>query len=165
MNGKLFILGEENFPIIVDYNLPLANAWGMAIKAVVEWGGVELKDRIFFHFERREFQFYYATLQKDMRSCDLEEKFREYLIIPADMIQLFAFIQEHVKTEVTAKKPDPIVAAALGSTWRCSHDILLEMAGVRWSSWYHNQGPSFGTISENPHKGIEKGTRFLAVRQ
>jgi hypothetical protein len=163
----LFTFSKERFTIIVDYQTPVGEAWSTASKHVVELGDIELEGREFplAGSKQEEFQCFYAILEEDDHLWHLDDIFSENGILPADMIQLFAFICAYVKTEVTAKKTAPIVAAAPGSTWRCSYDILHEMVGVRWSDWYYNPGPSLVTISADPDKGFEKGTRFLAIRR
>ena len=163
---RLFEIGEESFSVLVDYRVSIGVAWGKALKQVVDYGNVKLENRDFpfSRLGKARFQLCYATLQKNAHLWNMAEEFNKHSIVPADMMQLFAFVCVHAKTEVTAEKHEPIVAADPGSRWLCSHEILHEMAGVKWRFWHHKPGPSLGTTSQTPHHGFEKGTRFLALR-
>lgn len=160
---QLFEIEKERFPITVDYGMPLYEMWNMARKSIRWLGSIELRGITFSHTAGiHKFDCYYAVLLED--DCHLwrmDEDFQECNIVPADMRQFFAFCPANIRTEVTREKPAPIVAAASGSTWRCSHDCLHEMVGVHWDSCYHAPGPSLGMESA-PFK---KGTRFLAICQ
>jgi hypothetical protein len=166
-----FLIGKEVFPICVDYNQDIGAAWSQAVKSVVWHGDLELEGRTFPNRQlgQSNFNCRYAILQKNIsligedRLCELRNFFSALDFWLADMMQLFAFVCRYTKQEITPKKSLPVVAAAEGSTWRCSHDILCEMAGVSWDFFYHNPGPMLSTISEDPSDGFEKGTIFLIV--
>ena len=159
----MFSVGEKLFPVVVDYQVDVRQAEREARKHVVWSGNIDFENRTFPYAElgREEFVCRYATLLEDCRFREIKEALPVCNLRPADMMQLFAFITRHVKAEVTAQNPFPIVAAAPGSVWLCSYGILPEMAGVNWSSFHHAPGPDLGTVFEGPHRGFEKGTRFL----
>lgn len=161
----LFVIDEKKFPITVDYSISISDAWKKVLKLVTWWGGVDLEKGEFPHagLNRSKFICHYATLTSNRHLWLLGEELEKHGIIPADMMQLFVFFCDYGATEVTAEKNAPIVAAAPGSTWRCSHDVLRKMAGVEWSAFHHNPGPILHTVSQSPHDGFEKGTRFLAI--
>jgi len=163
VGDNLFELGEEAFAIEVDYDIPLHGAWSAACKHVVSWGNLELRNRTFKHTGQRSFVGSYATLVRDDPLWEMQKDFEKAGVMPADMRQLFAFIERFHVTEITLEKNSAIVAAAEGSTWRCSHDCLQEMAGMYWDNWYHNPGPCLHTESQGPREGFEKGTRFLSI--
>ena len=162
----LFAVGKETFPITVDYGQNTGTALHNAHRHVRSHGTIDLEGRSFPEAStgKRDFICRYATLREDNDLWELEKIFADLRLHPADMMQFFAFVCMHARTEVTPEKPRPVVAAALGSTWKCSHDILLEMAGVHWDPWYHGPGRSLGTTSESPQGGFSKGTRFLIVQ-
>lgn len=162
--GDLFILGEEDFPITVDYGLPLYRAWDLARKKMAWWGDIEMLDRSFkITGGVHDFVSFFAVLQRNDYLWELAEDCAQAGFIPADMRQFFAFCENHLPATVSKEQSSPIVAAAPGSTWRCSHNCLHELVGVEWDDFYHNPGPSIGTHTNV--QGFEKGTRFLAIRQ
>ena len=63
----LFTLSEETFPIVVDYEIPISEAWSAALKHVVEWGNVNFEGREFPFMSsgKREFLCSYAVLERD----------------------------------------------------------------------------------------------------
>ncbi len=165
MPSKLFAKKDENFHITVDYGVPIGKALELA-ESVLRWTAVDLnlnlEKRTFPLFSGiKKFTTYYAVLQHE--SCwlrGMRDVFREEDVVPADIWQFLAFLYLYGRTEVTPKNPSPIVAAAPGSTWLCSHDCLNEMIGVRWDTFYHAPGPSLGVESDP----FRKGMRFLAIR-
>lgn len=161
-DDKLFEIGEKNFLITVDYGKSLSDMRKDVLRKV-EWSGIiDLMGRTFlFDSEIRNFTCYYATLLREVWLRELQEKARHKGIILADMKQLFAFGCKYMETEVTQKKLTPIIAAAKGSTWLCSHECLEEMAGIEWECHHHAPGPKLHTISDV----LEKGIRVLAIRQ
>jgi len=163
MNNPLFSIGKEEIPILVDYGMPLAEMWERALKVTNSFGNLELNGRTFPHTSGvKYFVGHYAVLLQDgYDAWEMHEDFQRVGIMPADMRQLFAFCSQSIRGEVTKEKTTPIVAAAIGSTWRCSHDCLHEMAGVHWDGFYHNPGISLHTES-TPMKA---GTRFLSIRR
>lgn len=161
-DDQLFEIGEENFLITVDYGKPLWEMHEDTLKKV-EWSGnIDLMDRTFpFDSGVREFTCYYATLLAEVWLRKLQEKAQRTGIILADMKQLFAFGYKYMEVAVTKEKPTPIIGAAEGSTWLCSHECLGEMVGIEWEYYYHAPGPKLHTISDV----LEKGIRVLAIRQ
>lgn len=161
-NNQLFEIGEENFLITVDYKKSLREMHKDALKKVQWSGNIDLLGRTFsFDFGIREFTCYYATLLGEVWLRDMQSEAQHAGIILADMKQLFAFGYRYTEKEVTKQKHTPIIAAAEGSTWLCSHECLGEMAGIEWDSFYHAPGPKLHTISDV----LEKGIRVLAIRQ
>lgn len=155
-------IGDENFPITVDYTNPLDAAYSEAVKLVRWHGNIKLRCRIPIK-RKGEFTCYYAILQKDVNlHWNMRKAFERLNIVAADTMQIFAFMQRYLQSEVTKEKPMPILAAAPESTWLCSHESLNEMIGIAWSYFYHAPGPCLST-----HSSISfyKGTRFLAIRQ
>jgi hypothetical protein len=163
--NPVFRVGGKSFPINVDYKVEVHEARRSALQHVRWWGNIELDGRVFPYAEmgRQEFICRYATLLANSRFGTIEEAFSANGLFPADMMQLFAFVSRYARTEVTTNDPHPIVAAAPGSVWKCSHGILPEMAGVSWSSFHHAPGPDLSTVFEDPHRGFEEGTRFLII--
>ena len=155
-------IGDENFPIRVDYYKALGDAYSEAVKLVRWHGNIKLRCQI--PKERRgEFFCYYATLQKDVNlHWNMHKAFERLNIVAADTMQIFAFMQKYLQSEVTREKPTPILAAAPESTWLCSHESLDEMIGIEWSYFHHAPGPCLSTHSSI---SFDRGTRFLAIRQ
>ncbi|MFA5994242.1 MAG: hypothetical protein WC823_04755 [Parcubacteria group bacterium] len=158
----LLRLDKEEFPITVDYAMSLDMMYESLRKNITWSGAVELKDRTFpFNSGVKDFVCCYATLmRKESDLSEIWEYSQSAQINLADMKQLFAFGCAYMRMAVTKEKITPIVAAAEGSTWLCSHDCLDELAGIDWDGFYHNPGPRISTFS-GP---FEVGTRFLAIR-
>ncbi|MFH1822173.1 MAG: hypothetical protein ABH830_00560 [Patescibacteria group bacterium] len=158
---KKFRKGKKNFQITVNYGSPLHEEWSKVLRMIVWRGNIELKGRTFnLASSTKDFTCYLATLKEESHLWKIEKDFQNEEIIPADMMQFFAFCQQGGLEEINPDCPLPIVAAAPGSTWRCSHETLHEMAGVYWDGFYHNPGPNLSTVSAP----FEIGTRFLAIR-
>ncbi len=164
---SLFSVGEQSFPMVVDYSEGLGEAYRDVVRHVTWTGDIELRENGFSKraLGKREFVGRYATLNRDNPLWNLEEVFAGEGLLPADTMQLFAFVRTYGRVEVTPQKPSPIVAASPCSTWFCSHDVLREMVGVSWSSFYHNPGIELSTISQCPGEGFSKDIRFLIVEE
>ena len=162
-NG-LFKFEKTNFPITVDYSLPLGEAWEKAISHVKSWNGAGLDDKRTFSIKAgiHKFNSYLAKLQRDDYLWEMEKDLAKAGIVPADMRQLFAFCEKHLSNAVTDEQRTPIVAAAKGSTWRCSHGCLHELASVQWDPFYHNPGPTLHHTDNIAR--FKVGTRFLTIR-
>ena len=159
----LFELSRERFPITVNYDTPVRKEWREVLEKVTWSGDIVLnQDKLSFVYSGvQNFICSYATLKEELEFLEEGKIFREAKIFPADMLQFFSFCRQYAIMEVTKKKPSHIVAAAAGSTWKCSHDCLDEMASIHWDSFYHCPGLSLSTASTP----LAKGTRILTVLQ
>lgn len=159
MDRRLLQMGDEIFPVTVDYSESVGRYWKEMLKRITSWGNVGLEHVVACNTGIQRFVLSYAVLNREDHLWEHPRELEAEGIVPADIFQLLIFGITYLRTEVTAEKPSPIVAIGPGSTWRCSHDILLEAAGLVWDSFYHNPGPKLHTESAP----FQKGTRILAV--
>jgi hypothetical protein len=156
---NLFKKEKEIFPITVDYDYGIYEAWKKVLQRTVAWGDVHLKKVKFLHQGICKFNCYFATLQEGSELWDKEKIFIEHNIVPADVMQLFAFACAHPIKKIIEANKVPIVAAAEGSTAKCSHDLMHTVVCLDWNTYYRNPGPLLHT----EFAPFEKGTRFLAI--
>jgi hypothetical protein len=107
-SSSLIEVSREVFPVVVDYQQGVYEAWSRALRCVKSWGNVELIDKVFPNSQLGKPDFYcrYAVLRQSGRLEDLGGLGLNL----ADMMQLFAFVCMYAETEVTAQNPCPIVA-------------------------------------------------------
>lgn len=148
-----------SFPITVNFAVPVGQMHQEVLTKVRWVGNINLRKYTPPELGVKNFICQYATLTEKSNLHNVQANAKANGIILADVMQFFAFGLNNIPTEVTEKKYTPIVAAAPGSTWLCSHDCLGEMVGVQWDDFYHAPGPILHTVSDS----LKKGTRFLTI--